>query len=378
LTKKNSNILFCALGIYARVGGMERFNRRVVDTVVERALRDNEDRAVVHILHDQPEQIPATDGSTILKGFKGRRAAFMRESLAVAIRKSDVLILGHINLLPIAFFAKILKPSLKTLLFAHGVEVWDLREFRRKRFYEPWMLHNSTDRVAAVSRYTANVMVNRFGFPEHRISILPNAVDPVTTGTIIDRPGAPILLAVTRLWAGESQKNVDKIIYAMAALKTRFPALALEIVGDGDLRGELEALAAKLELKERVRFLGKVSNADLQAAYKRASIFVLPSAKEGFGIVYLEAWQHGLAVIGARAGATPELVEDGVDGLLVDLNDPTALVDAIARLAQDSFLMCQLALAGKRKVEERYLHEHFAANFNGIVSGPISKAPTSG
>jgi glycosyltransferase involved in cell wall biosynthesis len=368
MAKTKNSILFCALDIYALVGGIQRFNRRVVDSLIE-CTRCDQAFTAVHILHDQPEQIPVKTENITLKAFKGRRLAFIRESLAIAISQSDILILGHINLLPIGFLAKNLKSNLKLLLFAHGDEMWDSREFRRKRFYEPWMLGKCMDHVAAVSRYTANLVCSRFDFPEYRVSILPNAVDSMTARGHIDRTGSPVLLVVTRLSAGDRQKNVDKVIYAMAVLKTSCPTLTLEIVGDGVLRGELEALAAKLNVLERVRFLGKVSDAELNAAYQRASIFVLPSTKEGFGIVYLEAWQQGLAVIAARGGATSEVVENGVDGLLVDPDSPTALVDVIERLVHDRPLRQRLALEGMRKIEKQYLHSHFIANFNGIVLG---------
>jgi phosphatidylinositol alpha-1,6-mannosyltransferase len=365
-------IQFCALQIYTRTGGMERFNRRIVDSLDGRNRIDGQERATVHILGDRPEQVPASGSDIILKGFSGQRIVFFLESLIFAIRKSDVLIIGHINLLPLAFLAKLLRPSLKTLLFVHGVEVWDSHEFRSKRFFEPLMLRKSVDRVAAVSRYTACALCENFQFPQSRISILPNAVDPTTIADAVELKSSPNLLTVSRLSAGERQKNVDKIVYALAALKSRYPTLTLEIVGEGALLNDLKALTARLDLKERVRFLGKISEADLNAAYQRASIFVLPSTKEGFGIVYLEAWQHGLAIIAAKAGATPEVVQNEVDGLLVDLQEPNELVEAIERLVREVDLRQRMAFAGRRKVEEKYLQKHFFANFNEIVSEVMS------
>lgn len=345
---------------------MERFNRRVVDSLDQRSSSDVQERATVYVLGDQQQQIPASYGNTTLNGFANRRAVFFLRSL-VAIWKSDILLLGHINLLPIAFVAKLLRPRLKTLLFVHGIEVWGLQEFRRKRFYEPWVLRRSVSRVAAVSRYTADALCKNFCYPQSRITILPNAVDPAPTSVVVERCGPPSLLTVSRLSAGEKKKNVDKIIYALATLIADHPTLTLEIIGDGELLRELMSLAEKLGLGERVRFLGRVSDADLEAAYRRASIFVLPSAKEGFGIVFLEAWQQGLAVVGALAAATPEVVQNEIDGLLVDPQNPAALAQAIERLVSDRDLRNRLALAGKRKVEDAYLQAHFFANLNAAI-----------
>ena len=70
--------------------------------------------------------------------------------------------------------------------------------------------------------------------------------------------------------------------------------IILEIVGDGVLRPGLESLAAQIGVERSVRFLGRLADEDLKNAYARASVFAMPSSKEGFGIVYLEAWQFGL------------------------------------------------------------------------------------
>jgi len=355
------------LELYARWGGIQRFNRRVVE-VLGAASGSGSERIVVHSLNDQIEDVPPAAEGLILESYSRHRVRFFCESILTALR-SDILILGHINLVPIAFVAKLLKPRLRTLLFAHGIEVWDTDAFRNKRFYGPHMLRASIDRVAAVSRYTADLICKRFDYPVSNVRILPNAVDPRDMTDWCDRDPQR-LLTVCRLSAYERQKNVDKVIHAVAALKPRLPALLLEIVGDGELRSELEALVKTLGLEKNVRFLGELSDAELFMAYRRASVFVLPSVKEGFGIVYLEAWQQGLAVIGARAGAVPEVIEDEVDGILVDLEDgASSLGRAIERLARDEPLARQFGMAGRKKVEQLYLHSHFAARLNDILFG---------
>ncbi len=123
---------------------------------------------------------------------------------------------------------------------------------------------------------------------------------------------------MTRLSAKEPYKNVDKVIRAVARLAVTLPTVRLDIVGDGDGKPALMALAESEGVTDRVSFLGRASDHELALAYSRASVFALPSSGEGFGIVYLEAWQRGLPVIGSTEGAAPEVIAHGQDGLLVD------------------------------------------------------------
>jgi glycosyltransferase involved in cell wall biosynthesis len=147
------------------------------------------------------------------------------------------------------------------------------------------------------------------------------------------------------------------------------PAIRLEIVGDGALRPELERLAPTLGIAPNVLFRGRVADAVLDAAYRRARVFALPSTKEGFGIVYLEAWQRGLPVIAAAAGGVPEVVSSGEDGLLVPPGDLPGLVDALRALLTDPAQARRYAEAGMRKVESRYLHHHFEARLSDLLDG---------
>jgi phosphatidylinositol alpha-1,6-mannosyltransferase len=161
----------------------------------------------------------------------------------------------------------------------------------------------------------------------------------------------------------------------VAALVPELPALRLEIVGDGALRPELERLAEALGIAHNVIFLGRVDDGELDAAYRRARVFALPSTKEGFGIVYLEAWQRGLPVIAAAAGGVPEVVSSGEDGLLVSPGDLNGLIDALRDLLADPARARRYAEAGMRKVDSRYLHRHFEAGLSGLLdrlSGPAA------
>jgi phosphatidylinositol alpha-1,6-mannosyltransferase len=347
------SVLFLALSAYSGTGGMQRFNRRIIDALADAGPR------TAYLLHDRADDLPGDP--TGLTAFGSRRLGFVRRSLAAA-RTADTLLLGHINLLPLGWLAKRLNPRLKLMLFAHGIEVWDDPQYRRRRFHEPAMLH-SLDCVAAVSRHTAGRMQHAFGLAETRFAILPNAVD----GPVTARPAPPsnrTLLTVSRMAIHDRAKNLDAVIRAFATLDT---GATLEIVGDGVLRPELEALAAELGVTDRVRFLGHVDEEALAACYARASTFVLPSSKEGFGIVYLEAWRHGVPVIGASEGAASEIISDGIDGFVVDPRDIGQVTDRMSALLDDPDRALAMGNAGAAKIAARYLDAHFRNNLAALL-----------
>jgi glycosyltransferase involved in cell wall biosynthesis len=131
------------------------------------------------------------------------------------------------------------------------------------------------------------------------------------------------------------RKNITLLLRATALLRERLPEVVLEIVGDGPERPRLERLARSLDLGRHVRFLGQVDFRALVEAYARCEVFCLPSLQEGFGMVYLEAMAAGKPVIACRGTAVEELVEDGVNGLLVPPGDERALAAAVERLLRD-------------------------------------------
>lgn len=357
-------VLFLALDTYSRVGGLQRFNRRVVTALAELADAAGSRPPRVHIMRDRPHDLPP-DLAASVTAFGPSRLGFVVRSLAAA-RRVDVLLLGHIALLPVGWLAKRLRPGLRLVLFAHGVEVWGDAAYRRVRRHEAAMLR-SVDTVAAVSRYTAARMASAFRVPPARFAILANAVD----GPLRNPPRntQPVVLGVTRLAAHDRSKNVDRLIHAFAPLATAVPDARLEIVGDGVLRPELEALAARLGLASHVAFHGAIGDAALEDCYRRARVFALPSSKEGFGIVYLEAWRHGLPVICGSEGAPREIVSHGENGFVVDPSDTAALSGALCQLLMDPTLAAEMGRRGADKVRSRFLHAHFRETLAGIVRG---------
>ena len=199
------------------------------------------------------------------------------------------------------------------------------------------MLARALPRAAALfanSRYTAEVLMTRHPACADRMHITWVGVDPVFfTVRRAPRHEVPQLLTVSRL--SEPRKNVDLVLQALARLKDRF-AFEYTIAGEGMLRPELERLADQLGLAGRVRFVGRVSDADLRALYAGADLFVLAASvetgsHEGFGIVYLEAAASGVPSLAARLAGAAEAIAEGRSGFFVDTPDVASLSGALAR-----------------------------------------------
>src|SRR4029077_3721101 len=116
-----------------------------------------------------------------------------------------------------------------------------------------------------------------------------------------------------------------------AQLRGTSPGLQLVAVGGGDDLPRLQKLSSELGIADRVHFLENLSREELAGFRARAAVFVLPSAGEGFGLVFLEAMAFGCPVVGAACGGITDLVVDGVNGFLVPSHDPELLAETLNR-----------------------------------------------
>jgi phosphatidyl-myo-inositol dimannoside synthase len=316
---------------------------------------------------DASEDIPEL---TTLKqsGFGRNRKNFITAAIKFA-RQSDIVLIGHINLLPIAFIIKILNPHINSILFVHGDEVWN-DHLRPRKWFEP-LLVKAIDKIASVSLYTANIMSREFSVPKAKFVSFPNAVDSLEFEPDLNLRETSTVLTVTRLGSGDRTKNVEELIQAIGKLKEQGHFVKLEIVGGGPRKAELEVLTHSLGLTEHIVFHGRLSDQALQSAYQRASLFCLPSSKEGFGIVYLEAWLYGLPVICGRLGASHEIINDGIDGLVADETDISDLSKKISSLLFDPARAKILGLNGLEKVHSLYTNPQAKLNLEKLISTSI-------
>ena len=114
--------------------------------------------------------------------------------------------------------------------------------------------------------------------------------------------GPPVILSISRLTIGDSYKGIDHLIAAMPAVRAQLPGARLRIVGRGDAVPSLQALVRRLNISDAVEFPGFEERRRASRGICGLHLFALPSRKEGFGLVYLEAMAHARPCIGARSG----------------------------------------------------------------------------
>jgi len=209
--------------------------------------------------------------------------------------------------------------------------------------------------VVATSRGVAR----RFSWAPAKIRVVPNGIDlarfapraPSATlrAALQLPPSAPIAVSVGR---HVPEKGYRHLIDAAALLEQTKPGVHWVLVGDGELRSELEAQARRLDLASRVHFTGSRSDvADLLAL---ADVFALPSESEGFGRVLVEAMAMGRAIVATNVGGIPDIVLDGETGVLVEPADPVALAQAVRGLLDDPARAARLAEAGRQRAESTF------------------------
>lgn len=209
--------------------------------------------------------------------------------------------------------------------------------------------------VVVPSRYARRVAERHYGISPDRLAVVP---EPVIAPAIPGRPEGrgptpwdrPTVLSVARQYP---RKRTDVLLCALPGLSRRVPEVCLRVVGEGPELPKLRRLASALGVGDRVTFLGRVSEAELAVEYARAHCFCLPSEQEAYGIAAVEAMAAGLPVVAARAAALPEVVEDGVDGLLVEPGRPEPLADALATVLDDPDLGRRMGEAGRRTAAGR-------------------------
>lgn len=232
-----------------------------------------------------------------------------------------------------------------------------------------------------LDRATVIVVVSeRWAAWMRRITVNPRVVclpNPVAIPPATGAPREPGLVAFTgRCSEG---KGVFDLLDALAEIAPSRPALRLECAGDGDL-GRVVERAAGLGIDARVRLRGWIGARERDELLARASIFVLPSHAEALPVSLLEAMAAGCAVIATRVGGIPDLVEHGVNGLLVPPRDPGALALALRTVLDDPELAARLGRGARATVAERYTLEQALERLEqvygalGVPRGPL-RAP---
>lgn len=205
-------------------------------------------------------------------------------------------------------------------------------------------------------------------------TIVPIGIMPGPEAAVrpFDPAASPEALTVLYVGRLEKRKGIQALFGAIPQVLQQVPQARFVIVGaDNSIADGFQARhgapypdyfqRAYPHLAGRVCFTGGVTDAELQAHYQGCDLFVAPSLYESFGIIYLEAMNYGKPVIGCRAGGIPEVIDEGVTGLLAEPDDAGSLAAAIVTLLQSPAQLQAMGLAGRRRLLQKFTHLQMAA-----------------
>ena len=352
--------LLLATDAFGGHGGIALYNRDFLTALCSHP-DFSEVIAFPRLMPGEPEPLPAK--LTYVTSGLGGKLRYVRAVLGLLLvdRRFDLIVCGHLNLLPLAFLAKVLSRS-PLLLAIYGIEAWRPPPSLLVR-----KLVRRVDAYFSISGVTRQRFLEWAAPRETEGHLLPNAIHLERFGIGPKNPellrryglaGKSVLLTVGRLAAEERYKGVDEVLELMPDLPLDISYL---VVGDGKDRQRLTDKAKALGLADRVIFAGHVPEGEKADHYRIADCFVMPSRGEGFGFVFLEAMACGVPVIGSALDGSREALRDGLLGKLVDPGNRAELLAAVRQ-----------ALASKeRTVPEDLTHfsfVHFEARLHQLVS----------
>lgn len=240
--------------------------------------------------------------------------------------------------------------------------------WQRRSFFEPYrfLALRLADLVVCPSEDSRVNVSEAYGVPMGKTRAFYGGVEDhfLTPAPRGESEGGFTLVFCGRLNSAKPHKTLHVLLKAMPLVLSSHAA-ELIIVGTGPRLDEYVTLARTLGIEHAVRFLGHVEHSRLPSYYSNADLFVLPSLREGFPLVLVEAMACGLPVVATRVGGIPEVVEEGLTGLLVPPNDSRALAEAVNSLLDDPQRMRSMGAKGRQRVMEHFTWDKVAERMVG-------------
>lgn len=336
---------------YSFTGGIQAVNRYVVRQLGSAGLLGR-----AFFLWDGDHNVSAEGRDAAAKGwtrFFGRSrprffAALFRQAIA---HPSDLWLCMHLNYALLTLvLAGWRRERVALVIYASEI---DDRFTALKRF-----ALRQAGSVIVISRYTQEKVVGA-GVDPKRVKLMyigvPDPRPDWRPGQ--DRRRSDMVLFVGRM--DERYKGQKELLDAMVLLRPALPHLRLVFVGGGQALEYWKQEAQVRGLNGTVEFRGRVPDAELQELYRSATVFAMPSANEGFGLVYTEAMAHGMPCIASNVDAAREVVLDGETGLCVPINDASALAEAIRRIVASPELAALYGRAGRERFAAHFTEEQY-------------------
>jgi glycosyltransferase involved in cell wall biosynthesis len=277
--------------------------------------------------------------------------------------RARLAVVGHTGLGPVALALKSCGLIRSYIVVLHGIEAW-----QRLRLADRLAARRASFAIAT-THFTARKFAEANGYPIDRIFVVPLAIDEDNIARPLPAPrqGGLRVLTVGRLATIERYKGVDYLIDAVAALAKTGIAVTLDIVGDGDDLPALQRRAAATGMPAAIRFHGAVPDDRLRELYRSCDVFSMPSMNEGFGIVFLEAMRFGKPCIGGRHGGTPEVIQHGFNGFLVQHGNVDQLIECLRELNSNPVLCRTLGEHAYQTIVEKFRYSRMQADWFGVL-----------
>jgi asparagine synthase (glutamine-hydrolysing) len=362
--------LFLTLKTFSHTGGIEKVNR-----ILMKAGTDIQSEHLIRFyaksLYDE---LPIEKYITKrrFEGYKGKLIPFIYKSVKKGIQ-CDVVMFSHINLALVGLLIKFFHPKTKLLLQAHGIEVWAKQSFLKRLFL------NQADVVLAVSEFTKNNLIVEHGLDPKKCKVFHNSLDPFFNVNSDEnkikelrakfqiKKEDCVLVTLTRLVSSEKYKGYDKVIHALAKLAEEGKYYKYLIMGkfDEEEYKRVNLLICSYQLENQVHLCGFIADDDISSYFALANAFVMPSQKEGFGIVFIEAMACGLPVIAGNLDGSVDALANGDLGILINPNDEDALINAILNykkhpLSQKPQLLIE-------KVHQNFGYDQYKKNLKTLL-----------
>lgn len=298
--------------------------------------------------------------------FKSFLNRWRKAALDVIEKEQIELVAGH-WLIPAGIVMKTIyrKTRLPMILSSHGTDIRLMRKYFKVVYRYLKSFCHELSSWTVVSNFLREGIVKMDRSLAGVIEIVPMPHDETifySDETITRNDN--LVVSVTRF---TDQKRVDKLIQAMALLNEQKPAAKLALYGTGPLEDEIKNLVKRFGLEKIVSINKPVPQEQLREIYNQATIVVLNSFEEGFGLALSEAMLCGAPVIGTQSGGITDIIEHEKTGLLIPLDNPEKLAQALGRFFDDKELRLRLARQGQAFAQLNYTSEKTAERYAGII-----------
>lgn len=305
------------------------------------------------------------------RGYGVNKFLFIKDMVRAG-RGVNTVILSHINLILVGWLIKKVSPSTRLILLAHGIEIWYPLSRRKRK-----MLHYC-DTVFAVSSYTQNKILEAHQFSKAKSAVLNNCLDPYLplpslhkkSEKLLQKYGFGahdfVLMTLTRISSKERYKGYDKVIGAIAKLKASHPNIKYLLAGTYDKEEKMfvDKLIKEAGLQPNVVMTGYLQDEYLEDHFAISDAYVMPSRKEGFGLVFIEAMYYGLPVIAGNIDGSSDALLGGQLGQLVNPDS----VDEIAAAIQNILTNKKLFSPNRTLLMQHFSYEAYKEKLEFILN----------